>query len=148
MDIPNRDGNQHPLFGKWQTGDAEAARRKYYSPEFETELIDTARDTLFGTSNTPGNQSVQVRQYEDYRKASNLYGQPSGITDLDAQYYATYQLINGLPQDYRTIDPFFYNDIFTGNMGGPAVIHYCTNTQFRMLKKSPIKPPTMVKGVS
>ena len=86
--------------------------------------------------------------YEDYRKGSNLYGQSASVTDDSKLYYATYNLDNGAPQDYRTIDPFFYNDIFTGHMGGAAEVHYSVNTEFRCTKKSPVRPPARIGGVS
>ena len=142
MDLPNRSGNSNALMGKTLQD-----KSQFYSPEYETEKVDTVQNALFGEANgTAG--TVQQRKFEEYRKPSHLYGKPTSLTSETALYYASYDLVNALPQEYRTIDPFFYDDLFTGNLGGPAEIHYCVNSEFRMLKKSPVRPPQRITGVS
>lgn len=145
MDMPNTLGQGHPVCKKFGAG--SGTRRRFYSPEFETIRIADQSDLLFGEDN-PAENTVQTPMYEDYRKASNMYGEPTTVTNPDLLYFATYDNPLAMPQDYRTLPMENFNNLFTGNMGGEAAVHYSIQNEVRMLKKSPIKPPQQIKGVS
>ena len=52
MDQPNRSGNKHPVFAKY--GNGSFTREMFYSPEFNTQLVDNVRNDLFGIGNPRG----------------------------------------------------------------------------------------------
>jgi hypothetical protein len=139
MDLPNTSGNVHMLMGK-------TLRERFYSPEYETRKKDILNQRYFGDSGAQVDQ--EQRYYEDYRKAANLYGQWGGVVDTDKLYFASYSNPNAQAEDYRTISSDVFDPLFTGNMGGGSNVHYCLQNEVRMLRKSPVRPPAAITGVS
>jgi hypothetical protein len=145
MDMPNTSGMLHPALSK--TTATDNGRSKYYSPEYETERVSKWQNTILGNAN-PGTFDVEARVYEDYRRPANMHGKYTGVTDEDLLYYASYSDNTAQVEDYRTPPLTVYDALFTGNMGGSANVHYTAQTEVRMLRKSPVRPPQRISGVS
>lgn len=138
MDIPNVSGSVSPHLAK-------VTRERYYSPEYETERLQTWNGPIWGET-AGGNP--QTRRFEDYRKPSNQYGQAGAAIDPEYLYVHTWDDATAEPHDYKNLTSSAFANLFTGNMGNANQVHYTSYNEVRMVKRSPVRPPAFIKGVS
>lgn len=139
MDMPNVSGSATPHLTK-------DGRVAYYSPEYETRRVRGWQGSLFGDNNS---ESGEARLYEEYRKPVNQYGQYAESVNEKLLYVATWDDPNAKPEDYRIMTSEVFDPLFTGTMGGPgSAVHYTVHTECRLLRKSPVRPPQRISGVS
>ncbi len=149
MEMINREQASPHLAKYSKVGQsAERVRELYYSPEFETVRTEGHTTRLWNESIGAGQNPI-TRMFEEYRKPSNQYGSWQEVTNPQKLYFKT--ATTGEQSDvyeFRNIPEAVFNGIFTGNMGGESQVHYCSTTEVRMTKKSPVRPPQRLSGVS
>lgn len=138
MNLPNVNGSAAPNLSTTQV-------IEFWSPEFETQRVQLYNDRLWGED--VGGKAVQARAYEHLRKPSNQIGRIN-TTDPELLYTASRDSSTLTPSDYKLVAPNEYDKLFTGTMGGNQVVHYTAYNEVRMLKKSPVRPPQGILGVS
>ena len=128
MDHFNRKGHNHPIMTKDDQKD-------YWSPEWETELVQGVNSRLFGDTNTTG--TYQAERYEEYRRPSDLCGIKT-TTSPDDMYFHTLDDTTAEAIDYKRQAGSQYNALFQGTIGSTK--HYCVMNEVRAVKISPVKP--------
>ena len=137
MDTWNVQGSTHPLMAKTD-------QEHFYSPEYETGKLQDWNQKIMGVSNVFG---CKTRKYEDYRKLPNLIGLGPAATP-NSFYYHSWDNASAGPGNYWEGTGHNIDAVFNGNLGTGGADHFNVMTEIRMSRRSPVKPPASISGVS